>query len=217
MMPLAKWQEQSGEPHFISRISQNQREKFRGNLYWRKPYKAIPRNRNPCQCHDNPALALCTARASPEGSLVLTVPKARCGWCVAGFALDEWEKQNKILSESDLSYYTSRSAIASLLQNTATRISALIAKIPPSVVPNIEVELSTTALVQASLRLTHLARTPGLLACHNTGVLDANPHLMEVDRLLGEILAIFRLLSSDSAPGLCSVVPENLLFHQHLP
>ena len=76
----------------------------------------------------------------------------------------------------------------------ATRISALIAKVPPSVVPNIEVELGTTALVQASLRFPHLARTPGLLACHNTGALDANPHLMEVDRLLGEILAIFWIL-----------------------
>ncbi len=161
---------------------------------------------------------LCTAPASGEVSLVLpTVPKARRGWCVAGYALDEWEKPNKILSEFDLIYYTSWSAIASLPQNTATRISALIAKVPPSVVPNIEVELGTTALVQASLRLTHLARTPGLLACHNTGALDANPHLMEVDRLLGEILAIFRLLSSHSDPGLCSVVPENLFFHQHLP
>jgi hypothetical protein len=69
-------------------------------------------------------------------------------------------------------------------------------------VTNIEVELGTTALVQASLRLTHLARKPRLLACHKTGALDANPHLMEVDRLLGEILAIFRLLSSDSNPGL---------------
>ena len=118
------------------------------------------------------------------------------------YALDEWEKQNNILSKSDLIYYTSWSAIVSLPQNTATKISALIAKVPPSVVPNIEVELGTTALVQASLRLTHLARTPGLLACHNTGVLEANPHLMEVDRLLGEILAIFRLLSSDSVPGL---------------
>src|SRR4028119_1425478 len=88
----------------------------------------------------------------------------------------------------------------------------------PSVVPNIEVELGRHNGVRfTSLRLTHLARTPGLLACHNTGALDANPHLMEVDRLLGEILAIFRLLSSDSDPGLCSVVPENLLFHQHLP
>jgi hypothetical protein len=37
-------------------------------------------------------------------------------------------------------------AIASLPQNTTTRISALIAKVPPSVVPNIEVELGTTAL-----------------------------------------------------------------------
>jgi len=150
MMPLPKREQQSGEPHFIGRICQNQREKFRGNLYWRKPYKAIPRNRKGC---GNRMMTLsselCAARASGEVSLVLTVPKARCGWCVAGYALDEWEKPNKILSKSDLIYYTSRSAIASLPQNTATRISALIAKVPPSVVPNIEVELGTRALVQA--------------------------------------------------------------------
>jgi hypothetical protein len=33
MMPLSKWEEQSGEPHFIGRICQNQREKFSGYLY----------------------------------------------------------------------------------------------------------------------------------------------------------------------------------------
>jgi len=48
MMPLPKWEEQSGEPNLVSRICQNQRERIRGNWDWRKPYKAVPRNRKGC-------------------------------------------------------------------------------------------------------------------------------------------------------------------------
>jgi len=79
-MPLPQWEEQSGEPYWVGRICQNQREKFRGNLYWRKPYKAIPRNRKGCgnRMMTLPS-ELCAARASGKGSLVLTVPKARSG------------------------------------------------------------------------------------------------------------------------------------------
>ena len=146
MMPLYKWEEQSGEPNPVSRICQNKCERTRKNWHWRKPYKAIPRNRKGCSDVMSLPRPFCTARGSREVSLVLTVPKVRCGWCVAGYALDEWEKPNKILSESDLIYYTSWLAIASLPQNTATRVSALIAKVSPSVVPNIEVELGLTAL-----------------------------------------------------------------------
>jgi len=31
MMPLSKWEEQSGEPNSVGRICQNQRERTRGN------------------------------------------------------------------------------------------------------------------------------------------------------------------------------------------